>query len=202
MSRPPTDLFLLLALCPLLAVSDTVVNGIGLGIAMIVAGATASGILVMLTRWLDGEFRLPAILLVTAGVVAAVELVMRAWFHSLWESLGVFVALIVSNMALVHLLHEQRESRARMVPDVLKLSLTIAATLVLLGIARELVGRGSLFHGAGAAFGGWAAQFELNVFRVDMGFLLAMLPPGAFIALGLLLAIRNWLAQNNSLVHE
>jgi electron transport complex protein RnfE len=199
--RQRSDLFLLLALCPPLAVSDTVVNGIGLGAAMIITTLLASGVLAVLSRWIGEELRLATILLVMAGSVAAIELLMRAWFHAVWESLDVFVALIVSNMALVHLLHERCESKLRMIADALKLSLTVAATLIVLGVARELVGRGSLLHGAGAAFGAWAAQFELNVFRVDMGFLLGMLPPGAFIALGLLIAVRNWLVRSKPL-HE
>ena len=71
----------------------------------------------------------------------------------------------------------------------------IALTLLALGLARELVGRGSLLNGAGALLGSWAQRLELKVFSVDMGFLLAMLPPGAFISLGLLIAARNWLAR-------
>lgn len=196
--RPRPDLFLLLALCPLLAVSDTVVNGIGLGAAMIVGTLVASTILAVLSRWIDAEFRLAAILLVLASSVALIELLMRAWFHFMWESLGVFVALIVTNMALVHLLYDRGAAKVDMIADTLKLSLTVAVTLIVLGAARELVGRGSLLHGAGAAFGPWAAQLELNVFRVDMGFLLGMLPPGAFIALGLLIAMRNWAVQNKT----
>jgi electron transport complex protein RnfE len=80
-----------------------------------------------------------------------------------------------------------------------RISIGIALTLLALGLARELVGRGSLLNGAGTLLGAWAQRFEINVFSVDMGFLLAMLPPGAFISLGLLIAARNWLARRRSL---
>jgi electron transport complex protein RnfE len=73
----------------------------------------------------------------------------------------------------------------------------IGLTLLVLGVARELVGRGSLLHGAGSMLATWASHLEIRVFRVDMGFLLAMLPPGAFISLGLLIALRNWLTARN-----
>ena len=77
----------------------------------------------------------------------------------------------------------------------MRLSLAIAAMLLVLGVARELVGRGSVLHDAGLMFGVWARAFETKVFSVDMGFLLGMLPPGAFISLGLLLALLNWLRR-------
>jgi Na+-translocating ferredoxin:NAD+ oxidoreductase subunit E len=193
--RAPRDLLLLISLCPFLAVTDTVVKAAGLGAATIIVTVVASGISALLVRWLDDEFWLPAILLILASLVAIVELIFQAWFHDLRELLGLFLALIVTNAAIVWTLLERRAGAYAASMQAVKLALSIALVLLVLGIARELVGRGSLLHGAVSMLGSWASAGELSLFRVDMGFLLAMLPPGAFIALGLLIAIRNWLAQ-------
>ncbi len=181
----------MLALCPLIAASDTVVNAIGLGLATIIASVLVGATLSILTRWLDDTMRIAATLLILAGILALIERAMLAWFYELRESLGVFLPLIVCNISLIRLWQQPLDAR-RAIFDALKLGASIALALLLLGIARELVGRGSLLHGAGHAFGAWFAPAELVVFDVDMGFLLAMLPPGAFISLGLLLALRNW----------
>lgn len=181
----------MLALCPLIAASDTVVNAIGLGLATIIVSVLVGATLSILTRWLDDTMRIAATLLILAGILAIIERAMLAWFYELREALGVFLPLIVCNIALLRLWQQPLDAH-RSIVDALKLGTSIAVVLVLLGIARELVGRGSLLHGAGHAFGAWFAPAELGVFDVDMGFLLAMLPPGAFISLGLLLALRNW----------
>jgi electron transport complex protein RnfE len=186
---------LLISLCPLLAVTDTVVKAAGLGAATIIVTVAASGISALLMRWLDDEFQLPAILLILASLVAIVELVFQTWLHDLRELLGLFLALIVTNAAIVWTLQERSAGAGEASMQAFKLALSIALVLLVLGIARELVGRGSLLHGATSVLGSWASAGELSLFRVDMGFLLAMLPPGAFIALGLLIAIRNWIAQ-------
>jgi Na+-translocating ferredoxin:NAD+ oxidoreductase subunit E len=193
--RPPRDILLMVSLCPLLAVTDTVAKGAGVGIALIIITVVSSALLALLLRRIDKDLRLPAILLVTASIVAMLELLMQAWFHDLRQSLGVFLALIVANVGLVSQLHEEDLGTSQRVLRSVKLAFIIAVVLFTLGIARELVGRGSLLHGAANTLGTWAAAGELIVFRVDMGFLLAMLPPGAFIALGLLIACGKWIAQ-------
>jgi electron transport complex protein RnfE len=186
------DLVLIAALCPLLATSDMLVNALSIGAATILVALVSSSILAVLVRWLDDDTHLIACLLVTATVLAIVELAMRAWFHVARESLGVFLSLIVANLAIVHHMRA-REPAARIIARVFKLTLTITLVLVILGVAREIVGRGSILHEAQALIGSLAD--EITLFRVDMGFLLAMLPPGAFLSLGLLLALRNWIRE-------
>ena len=132
-------------------------------------------------------------MLTLAAIVACLELLMSAWLSGLRQSLALFLPLVVANMVIVERLHAHRESFHYAVIGGLKVAAAIALTLLPLSLARELVGRGSLLHDAGAFFGPWARGFEVDVFAVDMGFLLALLPPGAFIAFGLLLAARNWL---------
>ncbi len=191
-----TDLFLIAAMCPLVAASDTVVNAIALGIATFLIALTATAIVGALGRWLDGELSLATSLLIVASVAAIVELAMQAWFHVARESLAIFLPLIVTNVALVHFLLDRDISVGANLRRVSKLALTIALVLIILGTAREIVGRGSLLHDAQALIGSLAG--EITLFRVDMGFLLAMLPPGAFLAFGLLLATRNWLMSRRT----
>jgi electron transport complex protein RnfE len=182
----------LLALCPLLAVSDTVVKAVGFSALVLVIFPLATLLLSAIRRWLDDSIVLPASLLVTSGLVAAAELFMRAWFHDLGASFGVFLPLLAVNVVLIDQI--QAPDRGTALIRSVRIALGIALTLIALGLARELVGRGSLLSGAGALLGSWADRLEIKVFSVDMGFLLAMLPPGAFISLGLLIAARNWIA--------
>jgi Na+-translocating ferredoxin:NAD+ oxidoreductase subunit E len=194
-TAPQRDVLLLLAMCPLLAVSDTVVNAIGAGFAVLVAAPGAAALVMLARRWLTPETHLAGALLLLAGATACVELLMRAYFHDLHESLGVFLPLIVANLVVVGALITPGQTTAGGVSSVMRTSAAIALMLLILGVAREIVGRGSLLHDAGLMFGQWARVFDTRVFRVDRGFLLGMLPPGAFISLGLLLALRNWLAR-------
>lgn len=187
----------LLALCPLLAVSDTVVKALGFSVLVLVIFPLATLLLGAIRRWLDDAIVLPACLLVTAGLVTAAELFMRAWFPDLGTSFGVFLPLLAVNIVVIDHLQTPAADRGTALIRSVRMALGIALTLIALGLARELVGRGSLLSGAGA-LGNWAAPLEIKVFSVDMGFLLAMLPPGAFISLGLLIAARNWIAARHS----
>jgi Na+-translocating ferredoxin:NAD+ oxidoreductase subunit E len=185
----------LLALCPLLAVSDTVIKAIGFSIVVLIVAPASTLLLGLIRRWLDEHIVLAAGLLITAGLVTAMELLLRAWFHDLGESFGVFLPLLAVNIILVDHIRATHSDHVTALVRSVRISLGIALTLLALGFARELVGRGSLLNGAGTLLATWAERFEVKVFSVDMGFLLAMLPPGAFISLGLLIAVRNWLAR-------
>jgi len=189
------SLFWIASVCPLIAASDTIVSAVSAGIMTMLVGCICAGLIALLTRWLDDDTRLLAILLVSASVVAIVELAMRAWFHVARETLGIFLPLVVTNLALVHAMHAGTSARETL-NRVAKLTASIALVLFILGVAREIVGRGSILHDAQALIGSMAG--EITLFRVDMGFLLAMLPPGAFISFGLLLAARNWLQHRDT----
>lgn len=188
----------LLALCPLLAVSDTVVKAVGFSVIVLILLPLATLLLGVVRRWLDDTIILPASLLITAGLVTAAELLMRAWFHDLGESFGVFLPLLAVNIVVIDHIKSQTQDRLAALIRSVRIAVGIALTLIALGFARELVGRGSLLNGAGTLLGSWSAGWEVKVFSVDMGFLLAMLPPGAFISLGLLIAARNWLARRHA----
>jgi electron transport complex protein RnfE len=179
-------------MCPLLAVSDTLVNSIGAGAFVLIAAPAAALLFLAVRRLLSAETQLPAAFLLFASVTSCLDVLMRAFLYDLHGALGVFAPLAAANCALVGACAAVDEPVRKRLADVVEASVAIAAILLVLGVARELVGRGSLLHDAGLMFGVWARPFETKVFSVDMGFLLGMLPPGAFIALGLLLAFYNW----------
>jgi electron transport complex protein RnfE len=181
----------LLGLCPLLAVSTSFVNGLGLGIATTLV-LLASNLTVSLIRnMVRPEIRIPVFVLVIASFVTAVELAMNAWFHELFRVLGIFIPLIVTNCAIIGRAEAfaSRESPGLAALDGIAMGLGFTGVLVTLGAARELIGQGTLFSGAHMMFGEAARSIELQL--ADGGFLLALLPPGAFIGLGLLVAAKN-----------
>ena len=186
----------LIAVCPLLAMSDTVADALGISVVVLIVLPLSTVVLVLLRSRLTSETALAASMLTIAALVACTELLLSAWFSELRTALTLFVPLVVSNLVAIQHLQARHEGFGDAVAGSVRIAAGIAITLLPLSIARELVGRGSLLHDAGNLLGvGWA---ELSVFRVDMGFLLAMLPPGAFISFGLLLAARNWVTQRRS----
>jgi electron transport complex protein RnfE len=187
------DVRQLLVLCPLLAVTDTVVGALGLGVTSILTVAIARLLMSLIGRWLAPEVRWMATILVVAGVLAGIGLVMSAYLQSLTQTVGVFVALLASNILILTSVEADETSAWLAQWKALRTSAGLLLGLVVLGFARELVGRGSLFTGAGRLLGEAYAGLEVAFFRLDMGFLLALLPPGAFIAAGLFIAARRLL---------
>lgn len=191
--RQNTGLVVLLGLCPLLAVSGTVVNALGLGLATTLTLA-ASNLCVSLTRGLlRPEIRIPAFVLIIASVVTVIELLMRAYLFQLYQVLGIFIPLIVTNCAIIGRA-EAFASRNRplaSLTDGIATGLGFCLTLVLLGAVREVAGQGTLLADAHLLVGEWGRELTLQLIPGYPGFLLAMLPPGAFIALGMLVAARN-----------
>ena len=190
-----TGLVVLLGLCPLLAVSGTVVNAIGLGLATTLT-RVLSNLAVSLSRGLlRPEIRIPAYVLIIASVVTVIQLLMQAWFHDLYRVLGIFIPLIVTNCAIIGRA-EAFASRHAPLPaavDGLATGLGFCIALVALGALREVLGHGTLFSQAHLMFGEFGEMLRITLIPEYRGFLLAMLPPGAFIGLGLLVAGRQWL---------
>jgi electron transport complex protein RnfE len=184
----------LLGLCPLLAVTSTFVNGLGLGLATL-AVLTMSNVLVSATRrWIRTDIRIPMYVLIIASLVTCIELIFKAWFPALDRSLGIFIPLIVTNCAIVARaeVFASRNSVGSSFLDGLAMGGGFALLLCALGFVRELVGHGSILARLDLLIGGEALK-GLQLF--DGGFLLALLPPGAFFALGLAVAGKNAIDQ-------
>jgi electron transport complex protein RnfE len=182
-----------LGICPLLAVSNSLVNGAGLGIATLFV-LVLSNLLVSLIRpWVRPEIRLPVFVLVIASLVTVVDLLTQAWFFELWMGLGIFIPLIVTNCVILARAESfaSRQAPLAAMVDGIAHGLGFAAVLILLGGLREVIGNGTLFAGGSVLLGESFGDAGLQLFPADQGFLLALLPPGAFLGLGLLIAVRN-----------
>ncbi|MDH3905404.1 MAG: electron transport complex subunit E [Gammaproteobacteria bacterium] len=182
----------LLGLCPLLAVTSTFINGLGLGVATLLV-LTCSNVLVSATRrWILAEIRVPIYVLIIASLVTCTELIFKAWFPALDRSLGIFIPLIVTNCAIVARaeLFASRNGIVASFFDGLGMGTGFALLLMAIGFFRELVGKGSLFADFHMLFGG---EPLAGLVLVDGGWLLAILPPGAFFSLALAVALKNHL---------
>jgi len=189
----------LLGLCPLLAVSNTLINGLGLGLATL-ATLALTNLTVSLTRgWLQADIRIPAFVVIIASVVTAIQMLMQAWLHDLYLSLGIFIPLIVTNCAILGRAEAfaWRQKPMAALADGLATGTGFCGVLIVLGALREIVGKGTLLAGASTLFGPAGEHLTLNLLSTR-GFLLAVLPPGAFIGLGLLIAGKNWLTQRRA----
>ena len=183
----------LLGLCPLLAVSGTVINGLGMGLATL-ATLLVSNVLVSLVRdYVKSDVRIPVFVLIIASTVTAIELLMNAWFYDLYKILGIFVPLIVTNCLIIGRAEAfaAKNEVTDAVIDALAMGIGFTLVLVCIGGMRELIGEGTLFANAHLMFGETARSLELSLGNQYQGFLLAVLPPGAFISLGLLIALKN-----------
>ena len=186
-----TGLVQLLGLCPLLAVSNNAVNALGLGLATVVALTLTNAAVASLRRVTRRDVRIPAFVMIIAAVVTAIELSLRAWLPQLYQVLGLFVPLIVTNCAIMGRAEAfaARHDPARAALDGFAIGLGFLWVLLALGAIRELIGTGSLFAGSGRLLS--LPGLEWHLLPEYHGFLPAILPPGAFIVLALLIALRN-----------
>ncbi|MBT7306962.1 MAG: electron transport complex subunit E [Gammaproteobacteria bacterium] len=188
----------LLGLCPLLAVTTTTINGLGLGLAttltLIISNLMVSSIRNVVTP----EIRIPVFVLIIACTVTGIELAMNAWFHELFLILGIFIPLIVTNCAIIGRA-ESFASRNGLLPsllDAISMGVGFTLLLMLLGGVREIFGFGTLLAQSTLMFGEGAEWMTLTLIDEYRGFLLAILPPGAFIGLGLIIAAKNRIDQS------
>ncbi|EKF9062302.1 electron transport complex subunit E [Vibrio cholerae] len=183
----------LLGLCPLLAVSSTVTNALGLGIATLLV-LVGSNVTVSLVRdYVPKEVRIPVFVMIIASLVTCVQLLMNAYAYGLYLSLGIFIPLIVTNCIIIGRA-ESFASKNDVLPAALDgfwMGLGMTSVLVVLGSLREIIGNGTLFDGADLLLGEWAKVLRIEVFHFDSAFLLALLPPGAFIGVGFLIAAKS-----------
>ncbi len=187
----------LLGLCPLLAVTGTVVNALGLGIATILVLLGSNVAVSMIRNFVPDTVRLPAFVMIIASLVTCAELLMQAFTYELYEILGIFIPLIVTNCAILGRA-DAFACKNPILPaatDGLMMGLGFTAVLVLLGAMREVIGQGTLFSGMDLLLGPMAADWTVVVFSDYDNFLFAILPPGAFVAMGLIIALKNIIDQ-------
>ncbi len=183
----------MLGLCPLLAVSDSLVNGVALAAATAFVLTSSAVLTSLLRHWVIATIRLPLMILIVAALTSAVVMVMEAYFMALYLALGLFVQIIVTNCAILAQL-ESCARRARPGPallDALGRALGFAWVLVVLGGVREMLAGARLGCGAERLFGATAAHWCIDLSGHGGSLAIVAMPTGAFVTLGLLLAARN-----------
>ena len=183
----------LLGLCPLLAVTASTVNALGLAAATLFVLVVSNASVSVIRGVVSDTVRLPVFVMIIAAAVTATELLMQAYSYELYQILGIFLPLITTNCIILG----RADAFARKNPlpaaiyDGFIMGVGFGAVLVLLGIIRELLGTGALFADMQLLFGADAKGWRLQIFAVDYPFLVAILPPGAFLGTGCLIALKN-----------
>ena len=183
----------LLGLCPLLAVTSTTINGIGLGLATLITLVLSNSLVSAIRNVVRSEVRLPVFVLIIASIVTIIELTMQAWFYDLYLVLGIFIPLIVTNCSIIG----RAEGFASKTPiaasalDGFMMGLGFLIVLTLLGMLREIIGFGTILANANLMFGEGANALKFTLNEEYGGFLMAILPPGAFFGLALLIVAKN-----------
>jgi len=185
----------LLGLCPLLAISNSVVNALSLGLATTLVMTLSGSGVAAIREVIPNEARIPVYVLLIAVLVTIVQFLMNAYVHPLYLVLGIFIPLIVTNcivLARAESFASKNGIRASAL-DGIAMGLGLTLIITTLGAIREIFGRGTLLSGIDLVFGESAKFMVITVIPDYHGFLLAVLPPGAFITLGLLIALKNWM---------
>ncbi|MDK9726224.1 MAG: electron transport complex subunit E [Sterolibacteriaceae bacterium MAG5] len=183
----------MLALCPTMAVTTSGTNGLGMGLATTAVLVMANVLVALIRDFVSRQVRIPIFVVLIATLVTLVDMALNAWLHDLYKVLGLFIALIVVNCAILG----RAEAFASKSPvlasalDGLGMGLGFTLALVLIGLVRELLGGGTLFAQASLLLGSGFAFLETTVIPNYGGVLLMILPPGGFLVLGLLLALKR-----------
>ena len=190
----------ILGMCPTLAISNNVVNALSLGLATAFVMAMSNGAVALVRNLIPHPVRIPVFILIIAALVTVVDLAMDAWAHPLFLVLGIFIPLIVTNcivLARVEAFASKR-STTHSILDGAMMGLGLTGVLVTLGAVREIIGKGTLLSGIDLALGPMARDWVIPIIPHYPGLLIAILPPGAFIGLGSLIALRNVLLERQA----
>lgn len=190
----------LLGLCPLLAVTSTLTNAMGLGLATMLVLIITNTAVSLLREFVPNEVRIPIFVMIIAATVTCVQLLMNAYTHGLFLSLGIFIPLIVTNCIIIGRAeaYASKNSPKKAAIDGFWMGLGMLAVLCVLGAMREILGQGTLFDGADRLLGDWASVLRIDILHLDSSFLLALLPPGAFIGLGFLIALKTFIDEKHA----
>ena len=185
----------MLALCPLLAVTSTATNGLGMGMATTAVLLASNLVISLLRNIISNEVRIPVFILLIATIVTLVDLTMNAFLHDLHKVLGLFIPLIVTNCCILARAESfaSKQSPGPAAMDGLMAGLGFTLVLVVLGGVREIIGSGTLFANASLLLGDSFSFLDMRLLDDYRGFLLMVLPSGGFLALGFLLAAKSWL---------
>lgn len=180
----------LLALCPMLAVTSTATNGLGMGLATAGVLVLSNVVIATVRHLITPEVRIPVFVLLIAAIVTLVDMAMNAWLHELYKVLGLFIPLIVTNCAILGRAEAfaSKNTVTTSALDGLAMGLGFTLALVVLGTVREILGQATLFANASQLLGTGFAFLELRLLDEYRGFLLMALPPGGFLVMGFLLA--------------
>ncbi|GAB3459676.1 electron transport complex subunit E [Azotobacter salinestris] len=190
----------LLGLCPLLGVSNSTVNALGLGLATVLVLGCSNVAVSLVRRVVNTAVRLPVFVMIIAALTTCIELLMQAFTYELYQILGIFIPLITTNCVILGRADGFAAKHSPLLAgfDGLMMGLGFAAVLVMLGGLRELFGTGGLFANMHLLFGSAATEWHIVLVDDYKGFLLAILPPGAFIVLGLLIALKNRIDEHRA----
>lgn len=187
----------MLGMCPTMAVTTSATNGLGMGLATTAVMMLSNLLISLMRNVISPEVRNPVMIAVIAGMVTLVDMAMDAWLHPLYKVLGIFIALIVTNCAVLGRTEAfaLRHGPLASLLDGLGMGLGFTWALTLLGALRELMGAGSLFAQASSLLGPHFHWLEIQVLPSHQGILLAILPPGGFIVLGVMIALKRVVDQ-------
>lgn len=190
----------LLALCPLLAVTGTATNGLGMGIASLVVMVLSNLVVAMFRGIITPEVRIPIFVLLIAAIVTVVDMLINAWLHELHKVLGLFIPLIVTNCAILGRAESfaSRQTVRASITDGFAMGVGFTIALVALGAVREILGAGTLFANASLLLGETFSFLEITVIPDYRGFLIMALPPGGFLMMGFLMAGKRVLDSRQS----
>ncbi len=196
-----SSLVQILGLCPLLAITTNLVNGVMLSLATLLVMALSNFAVSSLRHFIPYEIRIPVFILIAAALVTVVDLLMNAYLHGLYVVLGIFIPLIITNCIVLARIEAfaAKHPPVQAASDGAMMGVGMLWTLALIGALREVIGSGTLFSGIDLVIAG--AQ-PLHLMPADYpGLLLAILPPGAFIVLGCIIAAKNWIDARQTSPH-
>ncbi len=183
----------LLGLCPLLAVTGSVVNALGLGLATLLVLTGSNMAVSLIRRQVTEAVRIPAFVMIIATFTTCTELLMKAYTFELYQILGIFIPLIVTNCTILGRAEAFASKHGVLASglDGLMMGLGFGIVLLVIGAIREVLGHGTLFADMQLLFGPGATNWKLHLYGDGQGLLVAVLPPGAFIVTGLLIALKH-----------
>ncbi len=193
-----------LGLCPTMAVTSTATNGLGMGLATAAVLVASNMLISSIRHAVSEEVRIPVYIVIIATLVTLVDVSINAWAHDLYKVLGLYIALIVANCAVLG----RAEAFAAKNPillsgmDGLMMGLGFTFALTMIGAVREILGAGTLFADAHLLLGSSFAFLETTIVPDYKGFLLMILPPGGFLAVGFLIAAKRVIDRRQSSLAE